>query len=286
MKDFTIVCPADINLISRLNDHQLVLSMNSLTNINEIYQASTHQNSVQCLKVRINDSLTSLEINEELKSYPLALYVNQLGDFKKTLDMIPVLRTANLKIFLPAHIKENMKDIRILSSLNVYCGLFFESKGNINWDMINDLMSYSVYGQTTHSPIEPFTSVINHYVPHEFTYFNSCYFENPIQYLYINENEDIALSKTDLENKKFIAQGLASINHLKESSTYQEELNKWHTYFLENRKCSSCPAWRICQGNFLEQCQKNEECYQFFSDLLEAADFYYLQKNKSEKWQS
>jgi hypothetical protein len=221
-----------------------------------------------------------------MKSIPLALWVPEIGSFKKVLGKLSVLRECNLRIFLPVHNQKNLTDVRILSSLGIMCGIYFEDTVKpVNWYLIDDLLCYDVYGRAEHAPIEPFFYAVSHYDPREPLFFTTPYFDNPTQFLHIDEDFHIALSRGLLENGDYFASGAEALDHIEEDEHYREALRRDENYFIENRRCAYCPAWRMCRGYFESYCKKDENCLQFFNDVLEAVEYKRNKNKRPQVWQ-
>jgi len=196
-----------------------------------------------------------------------------------------LIRKLNLRIFLLSQNEFNFIGLRILSSLNVCCGLYFTEE-SFNWDPINNLMHYAVYSNTKHAPIEPFAWVASNYKPTEYTDYSFVYFNNPSKYLHINEKEQIALTAEDLLNGNYIEEGISSLENICENEKYIAFENSRYETMLQMNECSFCQAFRICLSKFHALGNKNETCKVFFLDFLDAADFSYAKRNKGDQlWQ-
>ena len=242
---------------------------------------------MHCLVIDHAGSLASVPFHEKWRGIPLALFVSEIGAFKEVMGKLPLLRDLNIRIFLSTDNKENCTGLHILASLGIDCGVSFGEK-EIDWEAMNDLMTYSIYGKVNHASIEPFQFIARNYNPARLTDLSSVYFDNPYTYIHIDKNENIALTANDLKEGKFILKGIENVHKIFEDEKYQEALNAWQKFLLKENGCAYCQAWRICIGKFSESADKNPGCRQFFTDLMEAADHFISvqQKNKrKEVWQ-
>ncbi len=73
-----------------------------------------------------------------------------------------------------------------------------------------------------------------------------------------------------------------------EIKEYKKRVLSWQEFLLQKKGCAYCPAWRVCIGKFSSSYEKNPGCRDFFSDVMDAADYFKMQKKQSreELWQS
>jgi hypothetical protein len=203
------------------------------------------------------------------------------------MSRLQLIRDLNLRIFLNSDRKDNFTSLHILSSLGVNCGVGFGEK-DVDWESLNDLMTYSVYGKARHTGIEPFQFVTSKYNPERLTEYNTVYFDNPQQYLHIDKDFNIAVSQKDLLKGNFVANGLEALNEIKANPKYEEAITHWQSFFLQESGCAFCQAWRVCMGKFTNQIERNPGCQKFFTDLMEASDHFLASQHKQRKreiWQ-
>ena len=259
MKEHIFICPFDKNLLDRLSNKRLVVKTSAFENIHPILQHVNNVKSVlHCIMVEYSGSLASVPFHESWRGIPVAIFANEMGAFKEVINKIRLIRDLSVRIFLNSDNKENFTALHILASLGIDCGIFF-GKNQIDWEAMNDLMTYAVYGKVNHATIEPFQYVVTNYNPARLTDFSSVYFENPRQYIHIDKDENI-----------------------------DKAIHSWQEFFLKPDGCAYCQAWRVCMGKFSESVEKNPSCRQFFVDLMDAADHFLSvqQKNKrKELWQ-
>lgn len=285
MNSHILVCPYSEKLISKLKGRALVVRTNKFQDISHVYYMVNRDNKLHCVLIKSKDSLSSIAFQEDWKDIPIALYVSGLGSFRGMVNKLPVLKQLNIRVFISADKKKNFTDLRILSSLGVPCGLVFGEK-KVNWDAVNDLMCYAIYGKVPHSPIEPFYFAASNYNPNKYVDLRSVYFENPKRYLHVNEEEHIFLSSQELIDGHYIENRLAMLDSITQNDEYKKRLNLWQTFFLESDGCAYCQGWRVCLGMFSSQSKENPGCKSFFSDLMDAADYFHSMENiKGELWQ-
>lgn len=281
--EFVLVCPDSERLLRKLRGRSVVVRVPSADHIQGAYERAGAANRVHCILVEEQRALSAIPLREEWKGVPVSLHVPEMGDLRAVLKKLRQLREWNIRVFMPGFPADNLTSHRILSSLLVPTGLPLAPP--LDWDAVNDLMHYAMYTRTPHADIEPFGHVRSTYDPQEFTYLQSPLFENPLRYLHLDAEENIALSAAALREGPQIGSGLAALPGLHESAEYRHSLYSWQAAFLENRRCSYCPAWRLCQGSFLADCERDEKVFRFFDDLLAAADAARAVRQSEAKWQ-
>jgi hypothetical protein len=277
------VCPNDEKLLDRLRAKNLVVRVSSIDNMQAAYDRAREENGVLCMIVEENRALTDVPLRDEWKAIPLALHVPRMGDLKRVLRHPQQWRERNIRVFLPAESADNLIHLRILSSVGIPAGLILH--GRLDWDAVNDLMHYAMYTRVPRPNLDPFGYVRLTYNPREFTYINTPLFENPLKYVHIDSEGNLALSASDLRNGKWIGRGLECLTSLSSSQKYKDGLNAWQGIFLEDRKCAYCPAWRLCMGAFSDECDSDKNVSRFFEDFSAAADSLYESRQSGEKWQ-
>ena len=286
MMDHILVCPFNEKLLAKLNQRAIVINTNDFNSIRSIHKEINKSVKLHAIKIQTEKPFSAISFQEDWINLPLAIYSPEFGKYKDFLDQSDLIRKLNIRIFLSSHFDFNFIGLRILSSLNISCGLYFNEETR-NWDAINDLMHYAIYSRTRHAPIEPFDWLASHYEPTEYTDYDFVYFNNPTQYLHINEKEQIALTEMDLLNNIIIDEGIKSLDNIYENKKYIDFINSRYEMMLQMNECGFCPAFRICLGKFPNLTNKKDTCRVFFSDLLDAAD-YHFSKNKNngtQLWQ-
>jgi hypothetical protein len=287
MKDHIIVCPYNEKLLTKLKRRALVVNTDDFNIIRYIEKEVNKSGKLHAIKIQTDKSLSDIHFEEDWINLPLAIYSSEFGEYKDFLHQLNIIKKLNVRIFLSSQNDFNFIGLRILSSLNISCGLHF-SEVPFSWDSINDLMHYAIYTRTKHAPIEPFNWLASNYEPTGYTDFNIVYFNNPARYLHVNENEQIALTREDMLNNIFIAEGIKSLDSIHENINYLDFFNHRYNIMLQMNECAFCPAFRICLAKYPNLLNKKETCKVFFSDLLEAADFAYsnrISNNGNPLWQ-
>lgn len=288
MREHILVCPFDEKLLGQMHDENLVVIAPSVEQIPDVYRISSdRKNRVRCVVVSTKGSLASVPFHESWKGIPIAIYAEELGPFKEFLSKMQLIRDLNIRFYLSSGHKENFTALHVLASLHLNCGVAFDEQ-EIDWEALNDLMTYSVYGKVQHGPIEPFKYITTQYHPEKYTEFNTVYFDNPHIYLHLDKDANIAVSRKDLQKGNFIASGYNELDKIKANPKYEEALNHWQSFFLKENGCAFCQSWRVCMGTFVDKVESNPGCQKFFADMMDAADHSLSnqQKNRErEIWQ-
>jgi hypothetical protein len=288
MRNQALVFKYDQALMSKIHEKPVVIFADDCRLLHQIMdEANRSRNHVHCIVINQKGALSTIPVQKEWQGIPIAIYAQEFGNFKEILGKLPLLRDLNLRVFLSTDNRENFTNLHILASLGVDCGIYFGEKP-IDWEAMNDLMTYSIYGKVRHASIEPFRYIVSAYHPHRFTEYATVYFNNPERYLHIDADENIALSSEDLKNGKYVATGFENLNRIQNDETFYEKLFEWQNHFQAIEGCSICPAWRVCLGKFSTQLKDNPGCSKFFEELMDGADFYLARQNQSktkELWQ-
>lgn len=287
MNDHTIVCSFAEDLIEKLSQETLVVRTDDSSLVTVIKNVTDRNTRLQTILLEPDEPLSSVAFMEDWEEIPIALYAPEFGSFREFIHKLPVLRKLKLKVFLSTDNQQNYIHLRILSSLGIRCGIIF-GENLVDWDLVNDLMHYALYSKSNHAPIEPFQYIASNYRPDKYTDYSSVYFDNPSKYLHMNKKEQISLSRNELEEGKFIAEGVGSLNSISEIKEYKKRVLSWQEFLLQKKGCAYCPAFRVCIGKFSSSCEKNPGCRDFFSDVMDASDYFQMEKRKSrrELWQS
>lgn len=286
--NLSIVARYDKALFSQFTERRLVVLLDSPDDLSAVLdEAKRGKNKVTNAVVRLKAPLSSVLFSPDWSETGLSFYLETLDPIAYMIKKAKDLRSKKVMIYLPVHEDENLTKLRILSSLGIPCGFYFESAEKpVNWDKVDDLMYYHVYSRLSHGPIQPFESVLSRYRPKENAVFHSVYYDDPGSYIHMDAHGNLALNRRDLENGIFIGQGLSDFDSIRENPKYTRYMTLWQGFFTGESKCGQCPAWRICQGVFLDTCEKDASCTKFMTDLIEAGDYRQKRQKKGNdnKW--
>ena len=208
MEHITII--RDVGLLAGLRGETIVVETDHIEEINAIKDAVEAHNHLYCIKLHVNQNITSILWNEAWEKIPLVVYPLGLGAVRDLAGVLPVLKKLNVKFFLDAAQEQHFEAVQILSSLGIYCGMVISE--NADWEKLTDLMYYALCGKAPHAPVEPF------------------------QYIY-----DI------YERNKLVDYGRV---FLSAETLNTHSAQRWQRFFYEATPCAACPAWRICMGKY------------------------------------
>jgi hypothetical protein len=260
------------DLISKFKNQTFVIHSKRAEEIRDIYNTITDHNGLFCIDLALNDVLSTLSFDESLEGIPIYLSCKGMGNFRDFLKIKSVLSRLNIKIFFPADAPGNFTEVKILSSLGIKSGIILSPLNN--WDLVNDLMVYSVYSKAHHAPIEPFQYAMEHYDPLQLLNLGSLYFNNPAQFLHLDRDENIAISHEKLIRGEFIGKGAGTIKEIHKNPAYLAAVQSWQEYFMKTDGCAYCKSWRVCLGEYYDHSGKNPGCEAFFSDLMDTSENY------------
>jgi hypothetical protein len=281
MNAHILVCPFDEGLVGRFERKAVVVRTDSLSAIPHISREVNRRNKLHCIRVDLDEPLSSISFEEDWTDTPISLFLPRLGAFREFADKLDVTKRMSLRVFLSTDFSENCTSLRILASLGVHCGVVFGKKP-VDWELLGELAHYAIYGRAPHATIEPFQYIASQYVPKEFTDFGSVYFDNPARYLHIDAMGRLALTHEKLAAGDFVSESLDDVESIEENEQYKKHLKSWQTFFLRDSVCACCPAWRVCLGKFVPGGGDAPGCRQCFADLMDAAEFHQNSTKKTD----
>lgn len=284
MSNPVIVCNYDESLLSRLKRRHIVVRVDDPFKALSAVKLVQEKNVLQALWLLIDAPFSHLpcKILEALANVPLYLDVAEIGNFREWRDQVDLLRKLKVRLMIPEEAPGSYRDLRILSSLLIPCGIRF---GNCcpDWDALTDLMCYAAYGKIPHAPIQPFHFVLTCFERHMRVDFNSVYFEDPSRYLHVDNEGHIALTRMNLDRGWFIETDLENLDAIADLPAYQAHGEAWREVFLTKGRCAYCPAWRICLGTFDGVPGSHPSCESFFMEFLEAAEHHLTHRMEAAK---
>ena len=228
-----------VGLLAQLKNKTVVMETDSVEMIEPIRDAVQVNNSLFCIKLHLNQDITSIPFVEEWQNIPLVIYPNGLGTVRDFVGLMPMLKKLNVKFYLDGAVKQSYETVQILSSLGVYSGIVINEKAD--WEKLTDLMYYALCGKVKHAPIEPFQYVFDMYRRNVLVDYGTVFFENKERF------------------EVFSTEGT------KNAEETQRKL--WQKFFYEATPCATCAGWRICMGKYAGLEDKTG-CQNFTVELL------------------
>jgi radical SAM protein with 4Fe4S-binding SPASM domain len=198
------------------------------------------------------------------------LYCESIGDLTFIFENIDLLRT-NYQIMLPAGHPNSYTSLKMLSSLGINCSLDLDTSA-IDWDKFDQLAKYIYKNDIPHGKIEPFTYILENYNPKEYLDYNVSLLNTPLWYLFIDEELNVYPSHSAMCNKQKIGTGKDFILNFQNSQQYMDLKFKWKDLFISMNACSTCPAFRICLGKFVDTNTNMTLCRSTFSNIMELVE--------------
>jgi hypothetical protein len=282
-----LVVPFNAGLIGSMKGRALVVRSSNPCEIPGIdgcvHQSGAH---LHCIRLEADAPLSAIPVAEEWGSIPVALHVEEAGALRALRGKLKMLSKLNVKVFLPSNRAESFTSLRILSSLGIACGVSFNG-AVADWEALDELMHYALYGRVEHGPVEPFHSIASDYRPSCLTDFSSIYFNSPRRYLHCDSSGNIAMTAGHLSEGIFIGTFPEALTSEAARVKLREYCNAWRSEFLTYTECSCCAGWRVCGGAFRGLEGAHGRCGGIMTEMLEGAELY--QKRMREQrslWQS
>lgn len=253
-----VIAPNDESIFDNLAELNTIIHTNSIDDVQDIFNKLQKKTQLVCIKVNSSKSLSEINLNDGLRSIPIALFVPEVGDLTEILLKAQDLNSYNLQVYLPAEESKNIRDLRILSSVGISCGFYFkDSEADINWEQLDDLFYYYAYTKTKKGSIEPFRYMATNDTRDNNFNFKTALFDNSSTFIYLDKDGNYATSSEELNSGNYTGSGFdALMNHVNESE--QPSNSQKANMFVGNEVCSYCSAFPICRSNYFDQCQKNE----------------------------
>lgn len=277
-----LVCEADEELIRRMHGEAIVVRTGEAGNVGHFSRVIEEDNKVHCIEYTTDDCIAEMPIQEDWKDVPMHVMSPSLGNFMDFIVIRPMLKDLKLRCFLDASVKENYTDLQIMTSLGIAGGLWF--RGNtIPWEEFNDLMTYSIYPKVYRADIEPFAYILRNYGRDQSLTFPVNNFDNPMRYLHVDKEENVALTAEKLKNGEYLFQGLSNLDDIQNCKPFLDWKKKAHKPFMNITTCGSCPAWRICGGSLAFTLENNPGCRAAMEELFDAAVLHKKQRTEETK---
>ena len=262
-------------LISNLNNisekyknlYKYIILTDTIKDINAVYSnIDQYSDFVHSVILRSAAPVIFSGIKKEFGKIPLVVFSRELGSKKLFLKNTESYKIQNVKYYLSSALKENFFSVKMISSLGINTGIYFDEQ--IEWDFMYELIEYSVKNGKTNAELQPLSFIINNYKNKEIDY-NDVYFNDPLKYLYINKEDYIFLNyRNFIENKPFAAISNDSFQSVMDKIALHIE-NEKKLLLADLNECSSCAAWKICLGKFSYINDKKNTCSKCFSLLID-----------------
>lgn len=268
-----LVVPNDTALFRQLEGYGLVTSVDSLGDARATADAVRSCDAhLHCLRVQVRRPLAALTFGEELRGISIALEVPSLGQgLAGLLRQIAVLKTLDVRVYLPANCSDNFSAVRILSSLGIETALDLRHHAG-DWDAVADAMTYALLNVVDHAPIAPFNYLAARYGPHRRNDYAAVYFDDPQTYLHVDRVLNVALTAADLAAGRFAGRGREAVEGIEGLEAYRRWKHAWRDFFLRSGGCAYCAGWRVCLGKYEASVREQPGCERFAEEFMDAID--------------
>ena len=265
----TLIIPPHVHLFEELNGSVLFGYYPSYSNFLEVSENLNGRNNV--LRRHIIDfsgqALSLLPLQKTETQSPIYLYAESIGDLFWVFDHLDLLRS-DYHIVLPSDHPNSYTSLKLLSSLGINCGIELAGS-HIDWAKLEQLAGYVVNADIPRGKLEPFSFILENYDPKEYLNFNIPLLSAPLQYIYVDEEMNAYPSLQAMKNGQKIGSGKEWILDYPNSQTYRDLKFEWKDFFTTFNPCSTCPAFRICLGNFAHGETDLTKCKATFTQILE-----------------
>jgi hypothetical protein len=276
-RERTLVCPFCPELIDTISGRTMVVCTTQCNEVSRAFEYARRRNNVLAVRLSYAGPLDEVPFSVQWKEVPLILFATSFGAYTRCARQFPLLRMMRARIFLSTDDPDFGIGLKILSSLGIPCGIAF-AKNKINWEQVDDVMSYALYSKAKHASIEPFAYISRIYDHARDTDYSSVYFDDPRIFIHCDAKGNLALTESNLNDGVFIGKWPMDSDIIESSELYTRYIEDKRAHLKKLDACSFCPGFRICGGRFADQAGGTEGCKRFFSDCIDAADFHLSKK--------
>lgn len=256
VSDRVIVAPFREALLVALKRAPLVVRLRHQREVaTALDYARRHHLNVRSLLVETTTPLCAIDVQDRWADTAIALFVPAAGRYREFQSLLPLLRQLRTRVYLPPTSFENVLAVRILASNGVRAAVVLRPP-IASWDALSDLMIYAL-AAAPHAPIEPFEYLATHYRPGTRVDYANVYFDDPTDYLHVDDAGRVALTGDDLRSGRFIADDVEDVDDVVVPVR------------MASGACARCPGWSVCTGRFADEAAKTDHCRGFFTELLD-----------------
>ncbi len=269
-----IVSPDNEDLLEKLTGRRVALRVGRWDRIAAGLEMVRKSGcSLFCIIVESDRPVADIDFGDCPAGVPLALMAPSTGRFRSLARHLDMLRSLNLRVYLPWDSAENLPGLRILSSVGINCCAYSET-GLTDWEALADLATYALLERAPHAAIEPFAYIASNYNPSEYLQWGRVMFDDPTCFAHSDEAGPVALSRSELARGRFVAQSPREISAWPELPEVRDRKLSWKRFFAENHPCASCAGWKICLGKFSAGLAQNGGCATFFEEMIDLVHRY------------
>ena len=268
-----LVLPFSETLIAKLSGRVLAVRVDDPSGV--LRAAECVRSSANRLSMVIMDSRTPLDevpFDDAWAGIKLAVFAPKMGQFRGLARRLRTIRELNPMIYLSADDPGNLTALRILSSVNVRSAAVFGDRGPVDWEGLADLMTYALATTVPHGTIEPFSTIAGRYQSDGWIEWGPVFFDDPKDFLHLDPDGRIALSRRELMDKSFIEDDIGRLDEVIDSEACRQRIDVRRRLFLEYHPCSRCPGWKVCMGKFARNGTDRTGCAAFAVEMIALMD--------------
>ena len=248
----TIIIDYNKHLLQTLKNRHIIVKTDTLEQIESQYSESQRNNNVMAMLVSLPfASISNIDFKKEWAQIPIIIYAYNIGNYGLFLSKVDIIHSLNIRLYLSNESETVFTDLKILSSLGINCGLDLKQGIKMNDETFLDLASYYFMSPVAHATIEPFAFILRHLIVEKNEGFENVYFQNPLNYVYVDSNTD--LEKLDLDDDE----------------RFTIMLQDYYKHFIELDTCSKCAAFKICNRKMMSQL---DNCQETMAEVYEYAE--------------
>lgn len=256
----------DLSLIRKdiIRDNSVVIKLSNPDDVINVFQRCYGDYNIYqiCLDLGFG-SLSQIQFNNDWENIPLVIFAYNLGDLNYILNLVGLIQTCKIRVMLPASNQESYASLKILSSLGVDCGIFFDQE-QVDSETFLDLASYYYMSPVPHASIEPFSNIKeNIHIDHNHS-FDEVYFIDEKRFIYIHSESAFSFSP----QSEHLSLYLSDNDFEKEQVNFK--LVNYYGHFMNLDQCSKCKAFKICNHKLISSF--NSDCQQIMADVFEYAE--------------
>ena len=256
----------DLSLIRKdiIRDNSIVIKLSNPEDVVGVFQRYYGDYNIFqiCLDLGFG-SLSQIQFNKDWENIPLLIFAYNLGDLNYILNIVGLIQSCKIRVMLPSSNKETYASLKILSSLGVDCGIFFNQE-HADSETFLDLASYYYMSPVPHASIEPFANVKENIHQDHNHSFDEVYFIDEKRFIYIHSENEFSFAP----QSKRLSLYLSDDDLEKEQVNFK--LKNYYGHFMELDQCSKCKAFKIC--NHKLNSSFNYDCQQVMADVFEYAE--------------
>ncbi len=241
-------------LLTSLRDKSLVIRVDSLDKIRDIYTEFSRRNQVLAIVADLPfTAISQIEFREEWINIPTVINAYNIGNYDLLLRKIGIIRNLNVRIMLSGSSDNVYTDLKLLASLGIDCGLLIDDGIKLSDEKFLDLASYAYISPFPHASIQPFEYILRHLGDDNKSSFSAVYFDDCLTFCnYDKQSCQDAIDEAETNEFAF------DVNI---------KMKDYYSHFLKLDTCSKCPAFRVCNrgmASVLSDCKKTmSEIYEY-----------------------